>query len=163
VASIRDTNDQREAEGLPPLKSYNLQLADGRELTVDATDEDQAKLLGREQGGNVGVLSVEENTDPDSGKATDADDAETVEGDGDAVTFTDAETVGTTDPEAFDSRPESTGLDASPDGIIAETPTDEGAVINDTPADAPLGPDGLPTTEGTPVDGPDAGTSLDDA
>ena len=149
MASIRDTNEQREADGLPPLKSYNLQLADGRELTVDAESEDQAKLLGREQGGNVGVLSVEENTDPDSGTATDADDAET---------------VATTDPE-FDPRPESTGLDASPDGIIAETPTDAGAVINDTPADAPLGPDGLPTTEGTPVadDPADAGTSLDDA
>lgn len=130
MASIRDTNEQREAEGLPPFKSYNLQLADGRALTVDAESEEHAKLLGREQGGNVGVLSVKENTDPDGDAGDTANEPDS----------------------SFDPRPESTGLDASPDGIIAETPTDEGAVINDTPADAPV------------ADVPaDAGASLDDA
>lgn len=135
MKSIRELNDQREKDGLPPFKSYNLQLADGRELSVDATSEEHAKAIGREQGGNVGVLSVKENMDPDSGKADDADDA-------DDDTFTPVDSSDITDDQS--TTPEgtpATGLDADPSGVVSEQGQDADAITNDP---TPLGGDGLP-------------------
>jgi len=74
VASIRDDNDE--------YQSYNVTLADGRTLSVDSTSEESARRLAREQGGNVGVLSVELNESPDAEPDDDdaPDDVTPVEG-----------------------------------------------------------------------------------
>lgn len=76
MASIRDENDE--------YQSYNIMLADGRTLSVDATSEESARRLAREQGGNVGVLSVELNDSPDADTSDDAKFADVTPTEGNA-------------------------------------------------------------------------------
>lgn len=66
VQSLRNSDES--------LHSFEVGMADGRTITVDAPDEDTAKAVAREQGGNVGVLSAKEIKSPDKAKPTDDGD-----------------------------------------------------------------------------------------
>lgn len=65
-ATFAPVEDKKAAEPVTDavtgeeLHAFSVTLADGRNVTVNARDEDTARALAREQGGNVGVLSVEE-------------------------------------------------------------------------------------------------------
>jgi len=63
VQSVRNSDDS--------LSSFEVGMADGRTITVDAPDEQTARLVAREQGGNVGVLSAKKVGNPDKSKPVD--------------------------------------------------------------------------------------------
>lgn len=89
------------------LQAFSGTLADGRPITVNARDEETARALMREQGGTVGVLSVEAGAG-DADMASDEDAPEFFDPDG--ATFRDAQA-----PQD-DGR---SGTDASPSGVVA--------------------------------------------